>query len=57
VASGGGPVEADYEDLVKLLERDEVEITLELNLGNGSAYFLTTDLSTEYVKLNASAKT
>jgi len=57
VASGGGPVGADYKNLVELLKRDEVEIILELGLGSGSAYFLTTDLSSEYVKMNASEKT
>ncbi|MCJ7745031.1 MAG: bifunctional glutamate N-acetyltransferase/amino-acid acetyltransferase ArgJ [Actinobacteria bacterium] len=57
VASGGGSVGADYKNLVELLKRDEVEITLELGLGSGSAYFLTTDLSSEYVKMNASEKT
>jgi N-acetylglutamate synthase/N-acetylornithine aminotransferase len=47
----------DTGKLAKLMKRDEVEITLELGLGSGSAYFLTTDLSAEYVKMNASEKT
>jgi glutamate N-acetyltransferase/amino-acid N-acetyltransferase len=53
VASGGEPAETDLKGLEKYLKRDEVEITLDLGLGSGSAYFLTTDLSTEYVKINA----
>ena len=53
VASGGEPAETDSKGLEKYLKRDEVEITLDLGLGSGSAYFLTTDLSTEYVKINA----
>lgn len=53
VASGGEPAETDLKGLEKYLKRDEVEITLDLGLGSGSAYFLTTDLSTEYVKMNA----
>ena len=57
VASGGEPTAVDTGKLAKLMKRDEVEITLELGLGSGSAYFLTTDLSAEYVKMNASEKT
>lgn len=57
VASGGEPAETDSKGLEKYLKRDEVEITLDLGLGSGSAYFLTTDLSTEYVKINASEVT
>ena len=57
VVSGGEPAGADTRDLEKLLKREEVEITLDLGLGSGSAYFLTTDLSTDYVKMNASETT
>lgn len=57
VASKGEPVPYDDSDLERLLKRDEVEITLELGLGGGSAYFLTTDLTAEYVELNAGEKT
>jgi len=57
VASSGIPHPFDIEELRKYLARDEVEITVNLGIGNGSAYFLTTDLSKKYVELNAREKT
>jgi glutamate N-acetyltransferase/amino-acid N-acetyltransferase len=57
VASGGEPADVHSKGLAVLLEREEVEITLDLGLGSGSAYFLTTDLSNEYVRINASEMT
>lgn len=53
VSKGGDMAEFDERDVKLILSRDEVEITLELGLGEGSAYFLTTDLSTDYVNINA----
>lgn len=53
VASEGGPVPYDPVDLKKILEREEVEITVHLGQGEGSAYFLTCDLTTDYVRFNA----
>jgi glutamate N-acetyltransferase/amino-acid N-acetyltransferase len=57
VASRGEPVEHDAAGVAEYLKRDEIEITLNLGMGDGSAYFLTTDLTGEYVELNASSKT
>lgn len=56
VASGGRPVEHDQKELARIMERGEVEITIDLGLGEGSAYFLTSDLTPEYVLLNSSKK-
>ncbi|MFH1149062.1 MAG: bifunctional glutamate N-acetyltransferase/amino-acid acetyltransferase ArgJ [Actinomycetota bacterium] len=53
LVSGGIPLECDHDDLVRMLARDEAEITVDLGLGSGSAFYLTTDLSTEYVEINA----
>lgn len=53
VVSGGTPVESDPDDLSRMLKREEAEITVDLGLGGGSAFYLTTDLSTEYVDINA----
>lgn len=57
VVSEGVATDHDPDDLDRILKRDEVEITLELGLGAGSAYFLTTDMTTEYVEINAGSKT
>ncbi len=56
VASGGHPVEHDEGALEVILKRDEVEITVELGEGKGSGYYLTSDLTTEYVEINAFEK-
>ena len=57
VASQGEPARYDAGALEMILKRDEVEITVELGLGEGSAYFLTSDLTTRYVEINAFEKT
>jgi glutamate N-acetyltransferase/amino-acid N-acetyltransferase len=56
IAEGGQVVEYEDEDLDRMLRRDEVEITVNLSLGSGSAYFLSCDLTTEYVEFNAGEK-
>jgi glutamate N-acetyltransferase/amino-acid N-acetyltransferase len=56
VAEGGKPSEADEAELIHLLDRDEVEITLYLGEGEGSAYYVTCDLTPEYVEFNATEK-
>ena len=53
VVAGGVSTPVDGKDLKRLLERDEVEITVDLGQGEGSAYYLTCDLSTRYVEINA----
>lgn len=56
VLLNGVVVDNDPEDLDRVLKRDEVEVTLDLQSGSGSAYFLSTDLSKEYVEINAFEK-
>lgn len=56
VAEGGKPAGADESDLVEMLDRDEVEITLHLGAGQGSAYYVTCDLTCDYVTFNATEK-
>jgi glutamate N-acetyltransferase / amino-acid N-acetyltransferase len=53
VASEGVPVTYDPDDLKRILDREEVEVTADLGLGEGSAYFLTCDMTVEYVEFNA----
>jgi N-acetylglutamate synthase/N-acetylornithine aminotransferase len=53
VVSRGTPLECDPDDLTRMLRRDAAEITVDLGLGSGSAFYLTTDFSTEYVEINA----
>jgi len=53
VAEEGREVHYDPDDLARILKRDEVELTVNLGLGYGSAYFLACDLSTAYVEFNA----
>jgi glutamate N-acetyltransferase/amino-acid N-acetyltransferase len=56
VAENGVPVAFDEGELREILKRDEIEITVHLGLGEGSAYYLTCDLSAEYVEFNAGEK-
>lgn len=49
----GEPVSYELVDLTRILDREEVEVTVDLGLSDGSAYFLTCDLTTEYVLFNA----
>jgi len=41
------------EEAVKILKRDEFAISVDLNMGKGSASIFTCDFSVEYVKINA----
>ncbi|MBN1289746.1 MAG: bifunctional glutamate N-acetyltransferase/amino-acid acetyltransferase ArgJ [Actinobacteria bacterium] len=56
VVSGGEVSSYDSGVIARMLARDEIEITVDLGSGGGSAYFLTTDLSEKYIKINASEK-
>ncbi|MDD5748449.1 MAG: bifunctional glutamate N-acetyltransferase/amino-acid acetyltransferase ArgJ [Actinomycetota bacterium] len=53
VSSGGCATEFNIDEIKKILSQSEVEITLNLGLGKSSSSFLTCDLSTNYVELNA----
>ena len=41
----------------KVLQQEEFTVTVDLHTGNAQVSVLTTDLSTEYVKINASYHT
>lgn len=56
VFSHGVILEFDAAEVESAVNRDEVEITVDIGRGGGSAYFMTTDLSPEYVEFNAEDK-
>lgn len=56
VAECGGPVEFDEKEVESILNREEAEVTVHLGLGEGSAYYLTCDLTTDYVEFNSGEK-
>lgn len=56
VFSHGEILMFDAGEVESAVNRDEVEITVDLGQGGGSSYFMTTDLSPEYIELNASDK-
>ena len=53
VFKGGTPVKFDPTDLRRAFEQKEIVIELALGLGSGSANAWGTDLSAEYVRINA----
>jgi glutamate N-acetyltransferase/amino-acid N-acetyltransferase len=53
VLKGGTPVSYAEPDIVRVLERDEVPVTLELNLGTASATAWGCDLTEKYVIINS----
>ncbi len=56
VIEAGRPSNPDLEEVSVLLARDEFEITANVGNGKGSAYFITCDLSEDYVRLNSEHK-
>ncbi|MBI3008607.1 MAG: bifunctional ornithine acetyltransferase/N-acetylglutamate synthase, partial [Candidatus Omnitrophica bacterium] len=53
----GVGAEFDVIKLRRLINKKEVKITVDLNMGNGSGTMWTCDLSEEYVRLNAEYET
>jgi glutamate N-acetyltransferase/amino-acid N-acetyltransferase len=53
VLKGGSPQQYREDDVVKVFQRDEVPIRVDLNLGNSSATAWGCDLSKEYVTINS----
>ena len=49
----GRPVEFGREEGVRALDKDEVEITIDLGQGDAEVVFYTCDLSYDYVRINA----
>jgi glutamate N-acetyltransferase/amino-acid N-acetyltransferase len=57
VMGKGVGAEFDIIKLRRLINKKEVKITVDLNMGNGSTTMWTCDLSEEYVRLNAEYET
>jgi len=53
----GKPVEIDLQDLEDVLKKRNYTITIDAGLGDGEASMLTTDISYDYIKINASYST
>ena len=53
----GQPTEYDERALVEAMQTDEVSIVLALGDGDGEAHFWSSDLTAEYVKINAHYRT
>ncbi|MFN3689336.1 MAG: bifunctional glutamate N-acetyltransferase/amino-acid acetyltransferase ArgJ [Fimbriimonadales bacterium] len=57
VFENGQPTDYDERALAEKMLTDEVHITLELGAGDGNARFWSSDLTAEYVKINAHYRT
>ncbi len=57
VFENGQPTQYDERDLIQRLQSDTIELLLELNQGEASAAFWSSDLTAEYVKINAHYRT
>ena len=57
VFENGQPTEYDERALVEAMQTDEVSIVLALGDGDGAAHFWSSDLTAEYVKINAHYRT
>lgn len=57
LARNGAEVPFSEEDLKGLMDRKEVDLIVNLNQGNSSFDLFTTDLTYDYVKINASYRT
>ncbi len=57
VFENGQPTEYDERTLVEAMQTDEVAIALTLSDGDGEAHFWSSDLTAEYVKINAHYRT
>lgn len=53
----GVPSEADYSQLEIILKKRNYTVTVDMGLGDGDAIMLTTDISYDYVKINAQYST
>lgn len=53
----GKPSEVDYKELEEILNLRNYTITIDAGLGDGEASMLTTDISYDYVKINATYST
>jgi glutamate N-acetyltransferase/amino-acid N-acetyltransferase len=53
----GKPCDVDYKELEEILKERNYTITIDAGLGEGDASMLTTDISYDYVKINAAYST
>ena len=53
----GRPSETDYQELEQILKQRNYTVTIDVGLGIGEAIMLTTDISYDYVKINAQYST
>jgi len=53
----GTPADIDYKELENTLKERNFSVTIDAGIGNGEASMLTTDLSYDYVKINAAYST
>jgi glutamate N-acetyltransferase/amino-acid N-acetyltransferase len=53
----GVPRDADYSQLEAILKKRDYTVTIDIGLGDGDATMLTTDISYDYVKINAQYST
>lgn len=53
----GETVDVNYKDLEEILKRKSYNINIDIGLGNGHSSIITSDLSYEYVKINAEYST
>ena len=57
VVKEGAPMDVDEDSLRKVIEKEEYTVTLGLGAGSAGAVFWTTDLSRDYVRINADYRT
>jgi glutamate N-acetyltransferase/amino-acid N-acetyltransferase len=53
----GTPIEFDREDLVAIMKKNIFEVFIDMGLGKAGCSLLTTDISIDYVKINAEYST
>lgn len=53
----GKPTDIDYSSIEEILTRRNYTITIDIGLGTGESYMFTTDISYDYVKINAQYST
>ncbi len=57
VVEGGTPTEYSEEEAARIFAQPEIDILIDLGLGNGEAEMWTCDLGYEYVRINAEYRT
>ncbi|HOU85951.1 MAG TPA: bifunctional glutamate N-acetyltransferase/amino-acid acetyltransferase ArgJ, partial [Spirochaetota bacterium] len=57
IFKNGAPLNFDKKDLESVMKKKEFRVTVELNAGDYSFMYLTSDISVDYVKINAEYST